>query len=81
MVEARRSELGIRQADAVNRADGRISLPVWSVLENARQKNGRMDRESLRGASLALGWPERYLEGLIDTADPDVTTGACALYG
>lgn len=64
-VRERRAELGLRQADAVERSGGRISLPVWSILENARQANGAMDRESLRGASAALDWPQDRLERML----------------
>lgn len=66
VVRRRRLKLKLTQADAVARSGGRISLPVWSILENARQAKGAMAAESLEGASVALGLEPSELEDLAE---------------
>lgn len=70
----RRHQLGITQQQAASRAVvHRISLPVWSILENASQKNGRMTITALRGASEALRWvPTACEDFLRDGIEPQV---------
>lgn len=74
-IRARREELLLSQAEAVRRSEGLISLPTWSLLENARQQ--RYKRRTLQGAALALGWPRDGCYRVLDGDDPG-TFGARA---
>lgn len=86
LVHTRRNELGLTQAEAVAASGGRISLAVWSILENARQQSGKMDTRSLEGAAAALELdPDDLYRHLSEEApfphlDPDVV-GLAALAG
>jgi len=67
-VKRRRQSLGIKQRSA-----GPPSTPVWSILENAKQKNGTMAVSTLTDAAKALRLTRadaliRILEG----RDPDL---------
>lgn len=77
-VARRREALELRQEDAVAGSDGLISRAVWSILENARQKNDTMSAQALRGASIALGWPRDGCERVLDGEDPTVWTSTSA---
>lgn len=71
-VRVRRTELGLTQAAAVQRSGGLISAAVWSILEGARQRNGRMDERSLAGAERSLDWPAGRAAEILhgDTEEP-----------
>lgn len=68
----RREQLEITQREAADGSGGRISLPLWSVLENARQKNDTMTVMALRGADQALGWMMGSCEAILGGGEPDL---------
>lgn len=69
-VRARREHLGLTQAEAALASGGRISLAVWSILEGARQQNGRMESRSLDGIAVALGLADGDVQ-MVLTGSPD----------
>ena len=67
LIRQRRIELGIKQTEAVDRAGGRLSLKVWSNLENNKQTEYRA--LSLVGVADALDWPADAVQQILDGAD------------
>ena len=65
---ARRDELNITQAQAVERADGGVSMPSWSLIENGRQ--GSYKARTLGGVCRALGWSTDSIERLLAGEPP-----------
>jgi hypothetical protein len=63
----RRLELDLTQEQAVQRSGGRISLPVWRLLEGARQESYR--ERTLRGVAVALEWPLDAVSQILDGTD------------
>ena len=65
-IAARRSTLGLSQAEAAVRAG--ISEPAWQVIERTRQVRYR--ERTLRGVCRALGWRDDAIDQILAGGDP-----------
>jgi hypothetical protein len=67
-VRGRREALNLTQEEAVARADGGISKPVWSLIENARQYHYK--RRTLVAVCRALGWTPNSIDAILAGGAP-----------
>jgi transcriptional regulator with XRE-family HTH domain len=65
-VRERRASLGFTHTQVA--ADGRVSLNVWSLLENNKQTKYR--RRTLVAVAKALQWPDDALLRILDGLEP-----------
>lgn len=67
-VKRRRNALGLTQDEAVALADGGVSVPVWSNIENARQTAYKY--RTLAAVERALRWEDGSIQRIRDGGPP-----------
>lgn len=76
-VTAWREELGMTQEEAVAKAGGGVSVPVWSILENGRQSSYKS--RTIKAVCRALHWTPESLQAIADGGKPTLTPDFQAL--